>query len=240
MKKIFFKGHFGFLTLAAPALLFCHAAGAVSVSPVIVELSPAKQIVSVMVKNTSGKAVVYQVQTLTWQQVEGKDQFQETQDLLVTPPIAEIPAGAGQTFRVTLRAAFSGDTERAYRLILEDVSEAAPAASGTVELRIDQNLPVYVALSGEARLAPAWSLCAADAGKGCVRLDNGGNLHLQVIGLTVAGENWEQKVQGVGAILPGAWKQWLFDLPKGKGLPKKVNAKTDEGSLSADLAPPKR
>jgi fimbrial chaperone protein len=147
--------------------------------------------------------------------------------------------GASQTFRVTLHTPFSGDTERAFRLILEDVSEAAPAAQGTVELRLNQSLPVYVALSGEERLAPAWSQCAADAGKGCVRLDNSGNRHLQVIELTAEGENCEQKIQGVGAILPGAWKQWLFDLPKGKGLPKKVSAKTLTGSLSADLAPPK-
>ena len=180
----------------------------------------------------------FQAETLTWSQAGGTDHYEETEDLMVAPPIAEIPPQSSQIFRVTLRRPVSGTVEQAYRLVLEDVSEELVPQPGVVAIRFKHNLPVFVIPAGEAKAAPRWSRCAAATGKGCVRLDNDGSRHIRVSELTVAGQGWQQTIQG-GAVLAGAWKQWNFDLSSGRSHPASVTAKTDQGAISADLSAPK-
>ena len=210
---------------------------AVTISPVLVELSPAQRVVSVTISNPSDQPMSFQAETLTWSQSDGTDHYEPTEDLLVAPPIAEIPPQSSQIFRVTLRRPLSGTVEQAYRLILEDVSEELSPQPGVVVIRFKHNLPVFVILAGETKAAPRWSRCAATVSKGCVRLDNDGSRRIRVSELTVAGQGWQQTIQG-GAVLAGAWKQWNFDLSSGRNQPTSITAKTDQGEISADISSP--
>lgn len=211
---------------------------AITISPVLIELSPARRIASVTISNPSDQAMNFQAETLAWSQRDGTNHYEPTDDLLVAPPIAEIPPQSSQIFRITLRKPLSGTVEQTYRLVLEDVSEALTPEPGVVAIRFKHNLPVYVIPASETKVALRWSLCAATAGKGCVRLDNDGNRRLRVSELMVAGKDWQQKIPG-GAVLAGAWKQWIFDLPSGRGQPTSVTAKTEQGEISANLSAPK-
>jgi fimbrial chaperone protein len=224
------------LLLAGTAL--AGSVQAITISPVLIELSPAQRVVSVTISNPSDQAMSFQAETLAWSQPDGTNHYEPTDDLLVAPPIAEIPPQASQIFRVTLRQPLSGTVEQAYRLVLEDVSEELAPQPGVVAIRFKHNLPVYVTPPGEAKAASRWSRCAAAAGKGCVRLDNDGNRHLRVSELTVAGQGWQQKIPG-GAVLAGAWKQWSFDLASGRSQPDSIIAKTEQGEISAGLSAPK-
>ena len=210
---------------------------AVTISPVLVELSTARRVVSVTITNPSDQAMNFQAETLAWSQPDGTNHYEPTEDLLVAPPIAEIPPQASQIFRVTLRRPLSGTVEQAYRLVLEDVSEELNPQPGVVAIHFKHNLPVYVTPPGEAKAAPRWSRCAAAAGKGCVQLDNDGSHHFRVSELTVAGQGWQQTIPG-GAVLAGAWKQWNFDLLSGRSQPASITAKTDQGEISADISSP--
>ncbi|MBE0434485.1 MAG: molecular chaperone [Methylomicrobium sp.] len=207
---------------------------AITISPVLIELSPARRVVSVTISNPSDQAMSFQTETLIWSQPDGTNHYEPTEDLLVAPPIAEIPPQSSQIFRITLRKPLSGTVEQTYRLILEDVSEELNPQPGVVAIRFKHNLPVYVIPAGETKAAPRWSLCATTAGKGCVRLDNDGSRRLRVSELMVAGQDWQQKIPG-GAVLAGAWKQWVFDLPSGRGQSTSVTAKTEQGEISAKL-----
>lgn len=210
------------------------SAQAVTISPVLIELSSARRVVSVTIDNTSDQTMRFQAETLAWSQTGGADHYEATEDLMVVPPIADIAPQASQIFRVTLRRPLSGAVEQAYRLMLEDVSEVLDPKPGVVTMHFNHNLPVYVTPPGEPHTAPRWSHCAAAAGKGCVRLDNDGNRRIRFSELAVAGKGWQQPIQG-GAVLAGAWKQWLFDLPSGRGQPARITGKTEQGPLSADL-----
>ena len=223
--------------LIAGVVLSCRVQ-AITISPVLVELSTARRVVSVTINNPSDQAMNIQAETLAWSQPDGANHYEPTEDLLVAPPIAEIPPQSSQIFRVTLRRPVSGTVEQAYRLVLEDVSEELNPKPGVVAIRFKHNLPVFVIPPGEAKAAPRWSRCAAVAGKGCVRLDNDGSRHIRVSELTVAGQGWQQTIQG-GAVLAGTWKQWSFDLASGRSRPASVTAKTDQGAISADLSAPK-
>jgi fimbrial chaperone protein len=216
--------------------LFAASVQAVTVSPVRVELSPAQRVATVTISNSSDQPISFQAETLTWSQQDGADRYEPTDELLVAPPIAEIPPQSSQIFRVALRGPLAEAGERAYRLILEDVSEILAPQPGTIAIRFNHNLPVFaVSANDAAKAEPRWSRCAASPGKGCVRLDNYGSRHLRLSETTVTGPGWRQTIQG-GTVLAGAWKRWLFDLPSGGSPPAGITAMTDQGALSAELS----
>lgn len=207
------------------------------ISPVLVELTAKNPVAAVKLHNDSAQVMRFQVETLTWRQVEDQDDYQNTQDLLVVPPIADIAPGASQVFIVSWRVRELGDIERAYRLMLEDITQNTSAQPGVLNLRFRHNLPVF-AMPATARFAPRWRYCAAPVGKGCVRLDNAGNQRLRLHRLSVEGAGWQQEIRGGATVLAGAWKEWTFDLPAQNEGPLRVKARVEGRALTTDLGAP--
>ena len=129
-------------------------AQALMISPVVVELSPARRVVSITMSNAGDQPLRYQAKTLAWTQTEGADQYPASDDLIVVPAIFEIPAAASQIVRVALRHPATG-REQAYRLIFQDVTAVtAPSSTGdqvAINIRVDHDLPVNARI-----LAGAW------------------------------------------------------------------------------------
>ncbi|MFT6896349.1 MAG: P pilus assembly chaperone PapD [Paraglaciecola sp.] len=94
---------------------------AVIISPIHLEMSVKKPISTFKVTNESARVVTYQSNTLSWAQVDGKDSYIETNELVVTPPIVSIKPNSTQTFRVALFKASSHLVEQSYRIVLEDI-----------------------------------------------------------------------------------------------------------------------
>lgn len=215
-------------------------AQAVVIAPVVVEISPTRRVASITVSNSDDKAISFQSQVLSWQQIDGVDQYADSSQLIVVPPIAEIAAGGSQVFRVTTRLP-PGPQEVAFRLILEDVTQLATPATGSdamqVVLRVNHNLPVFFAAAGTPSAKPRVSACGEGqkAGRGCVRIENLGNRFVVVKSLAVASGEWRQDVPVSGRVLAGAWKQWEFDLPDNLNGTLKVSADTSMGAIVGDL-----
>ncbi len=213
-------------------------AHALTISPVLVELSPGRRIVSITVVNSADHAMTFQTDTLAWDQPDGVDRYAETDDLIVVPPIATISAGGTQIFRVTMRAP-SDTQEHAYRLILEDVTEFTKPSSDDVALNIhvNHNLPVFVAASGkphpQPRLGPCRSAVAptSDASR-CIQLDNDGDRYVTVQSMTVDGTNLHLDLKGGVRVLAGAWRQWTFDVPPRFAGTLQAKADTSGGPLT--------
>jgi len=219
------------------AMLAANAAIAMGISPVLVELSPKARVASVTLTNPSAQAKTFQAQTLSWHQQEAADQYEESGDLLVSPSIAQIGAGQTQVFRVVLRGAAPAQTEKAYRLILEDITEESERQNdeAAVYMLLRFNLPVFAAPQATARAVPRWSQCAATAGKGCVRLDNDGNRRIRLSALNVEGQGWRKEIPGGITVLAGAWQQWTFDQASDQRPPWRISAQSEAGPLSAEV-----
>jgi fimbrial chaperone protein len=228
--------------------LWCTVAQALTISPVLVELSPDRRITSITLSNPADHPVSFQTQTLAWSQSDGTDVYTDSDELIVVPPIAEIGAGASQIFRVTLRAAPAAQ-ERAYRLIFEDVTDVVTTAHSanemTIDIRVNHSLPVFIAAPGKTRAQPRLSSCA---GLGpvpttpslCVRVDNEGNHYLQIKSLTVAGTDWRKDLNSGARVLAGAWRQWTFDVPPHAAGDLQVQADTSGGVVTFTLPNPAR
>lgn len=218
--------------LIAPALLALagSSATAVTIAPIMVELSAHKKVASVRVLNDSAEAMTLQAGALSWEQLDGEDKYTPTQQLLVAPAIALIAPGGSQIFRVTLRTPTTVGAERAYRLLLEDVSAETNPRPGVVNLRFLHNLPLFVSPHSQLVLNSQWSRCAAPANKVCVRLDNLGNRRVRLSAVTVEGQGWHKAIVGAGAtVLAGASRQWLFDLKGSQRAGLRIIATSDVG-----------
>ena len=210
-------------------------AQAVTISPVLVDLSPTRRIVSITISNPGDTAISYQAQTLAWTQVEGIDQFADSDALLVTPAIANIPAGGAQIFRVASRLP-PVTSEQAYRLIFEDISELAKPLGQqmTVTLRVNHNLPVFLTASGDSRALPKMTACNKPAaiGMGCLRIENQGDRYLQISGLSFGDAGNRRKIALSGRVLAGAWKQFEFALPKNASTPPHLEVASSAGPIA--------
>jgi fimbrial chaperone protein len=224
--------------LGTAAALGCapEAIHAQTISPVIVELSPARKVVTITVTNSSEMAVNFQTETLSWSQPDGHDRYEETNDLIVVPPIAEIGPGSSQIFRVAMRVP-PGPREQAYRLILEDITEpTAPAANtATVNFRVRHSLPVFVAGPGQARIEARVGQCVAPPGKGCARLDNVGARYLTAKSLTIEAGTWKKDMPLGTRVLAGAWREWVFDVPANTAGPLQIRIDTSAGPFAGEI-----
>ncbi len=195
------------------------AAAGIAIAPVIVEIDSPRRVVAVTVTNGTDKALTLQAQSLAWQQADGKDRFEPTDGLLVVPPLADVRPGTSQVFRIMLRVPAPAAAERAYRLVLEDISaEQVPATESTISFKLTHNLPVMVAAAGKPVAAVRWKPCAASAaGEACVSLLNAGNRRVRVHTLTLSGDGWQQTLELKGGenVLAGAQREWRAPLPAG-------------------------
>ena len=227
--------------------LWSTAAYGLTISPVVVELTPSRRIVSITVSNPGDQPVTFQTQTLAWEETDGLDRYTETDDLLVVPPIATLPAGGTQIFRVTMRTPPSPH-EHAYRLILEDVTEAAETSPGLadapVTVHINHNLAVFVAAPGKPQPQPRLGQCrnytSTSGPRACVQLDNEGNRYVSVKSMIVDGPNLHLALQGSTRVLAGAWRQWAFDLPPRFAGTLRVTGETSAGTVNFEWQAPGR
>jgi fimbrial chaperone protein len=192
------------------------------ISPVVVEFG-AKQKVATVRITLSDKAIKpmrLQAQLLQWlQDPHGAAVTQPSEDLIVTPRIAELKPGQQQVLRLALRGALPAATEQAYRLVLEDIAPPSSMDLGggaAVNFRLAYDLPVMVAPRGPVVSALRWRACPPEptprAAKGvCVRIANAGNRRVKVRSVTISGDGWKQDLDldQAEAVLAGAEREWL-------------------------------
>lgn len=216
----------------------CSVFAQVLISPVVVELSNQQRVVAVTVA-LSEKArfpMRLQADLLRWKQnLQGKDVTEPSDDLLVSPQLAELQPGSKQVFRIALRGARAAPEELAYRLIFEDIAEPvvdADNASGMViNFRTRYDLPVLIAPLGAVRNALRWKFCPSTALVGslpkdniarsaevCIRLLNTGNFRIKVQTLMLSGEGWNQSLSFNDGenVLAGTEREWTIPLTAGK------------------------
>jgi len=105
------------------------SAGSLKINPVHINLPAANKSVSLKMTNGAAANVSVRVLTYGWTQVDGRDVYTPTNNVIVSPPIFTIAPGATQLVRVGLRTPAS--SPQAYRLVVEEVPEAGPAGGAT-------------------------------------------------------------------------------------------------------------
>jgi fimbrial chaperone protein len=196
------------LALTAAAGTTPAAAGTLQVNPVRVELGSARRTGSVTIRNEEDAPVTIRAYALAWRQENGEDVYEESGAMIVSPPVFTLAPHATQTVRVGQRRASAAP--QAYRLIIEEVPEAAPAGSG-IRVALRLNLPLYANLRpgtpGELtwrayRLADGqWAIEAANRGAGWVRVE-------AAQAAAATGLRLDESFS-FGTVLPGGTHRWV-------------------------------
>jgi fimbrial chaperone protein len=228
-----------FLTAIGPAL-----AGSIAVNPIRVNLSASQTTSPLVVRNSGAEPSVVQLQIVSWSQQEGKDVLVPSRDLLATPPIFTVPAGASQTVRVGLRQRTAAPTEGSYRLILQEVPPPPKPEFRGLQVALRLSVPVFIAPAIAPSTTLAWqanvtsTLNSQDLKIGSL---NTGNAHVQVLGFKLFSGGVELPLLSpaeAAYLLPGQRRVWSLRLPSvpAAGSTLRVEARTDAGDMQADVA----
>lgn len=189
-------------------------AGDFAVSPVRIELdAETKPVVALTVRNRSDAATVIQVEIRQWRAAGDQDEYIESRDLVVTPPLFTLKPHGAQVMRVGLRQRNATTEERSFRLYLREVPQSpAPGFNGlNVALRL--GVPVFVN-APDIRPQLDWQLTSETPGAVTLTARNSGSAHARLRKLNLL--NAEGKLLGgmelARDILPGQHRQWSLPL----------------------------
>jgi fimbrial chaperone protein len=228
------------LALLAPALA---TAADWNIDPVRVELSPDQQTAAIIVRNESDEPSSVQIQAVLWSQVNGKDVYTPTRELLVSPPIATIPPKSDQVIRVALRRPADATKELAYRINLQELPpQQAPGVTG-VQVAMRIGLPVFVqSQKGDAKPRMTWNVSRLPDNKLKLTLQNQGNAHVQVSDFSLYAPGSERPIGGEtrsSYVLAGQTQEWVLQssaAQKSANSRLRLKAFTDANHVDTELA----
>ena len=154
-----------------------------------------------------------QVQQRAWVQRDGRDEQDETRDLIISPAIFTFKPGETQVVRIALRGSPDPQVERAYRILVSElppphVAAAPEVFSFRIALRMD--LPLFVAAVEPGTPAPSFEFERA-SGRLVVR--NEGRSHIRFTDFTLQQAGRQLHSVPVFTVLPGS--SISLELPKG-------------------------
>jgi len=212
------------------------------VEPVSILLSPQQQTAAIKISNASDLPTTVQIQVVAWSQVDGKDVYTPTKELLAAPPIVTIAANGEQIIRTALRRRADPASELSYRIFIQDLP--APPTPGfrglQVALRI--GLPVFVKpQQGLAAPIMLWRVTRGPANSLELNLKNHGNGHVQVSDFTVHLVGQDTPIagdSGASYVLAGQSRTWILKTRSTASTADgrlHLHAHTDAGEVDVEL-----
>ena len=185
-----------------------------TVLPVNIEISAGQMATTLTVINHGDSETSVQVRAFGWKQPDGAEQLTPSDDVMVSPPIATIAAGATQVVRLVLRRPVQGN-EATYRVLLDQIPPAA--APGTVRVALRLSIPVFAQPAVRALPHVQFHVQSA-AGQAYLVAFNDGGQHetIRDIALTTNTGSRLKTTAGVSPyILAGATSRWRIDTLSG-------------------------
>ncbi len=221
------------LWLALPALPA--RAGAFTVAPTRVILTPEDPVGAVEVTNRGPDTVLLQLELYRWHAPDGRERLDPTRDLLAVPPLFRLAPGESRTIRVGLRVPFPEDREGSWRLVVGEVPEAESRMRGGVRFALRLSLPVFARVPG-AEADVLWEL-RRQGDRLVVEAHNRGRAHLRHLRIFLedaAGRRHPVTAEA-GYLLPDERVRWVLR-PAPAAAPRVLLVETDKGVRRVPLA----
>ncbi len=232
----------GLCMAAAIALPGDAVASNFRVSPVTLTLPANRPIGSLTITNGEDVPVSIRVSAFRWTQVDGKDVYTPTDDLIASPPIFTAATRAPQLVRIGVRHRMPN---AAYRVMLQEIP--GPATANGVRIAVKLNLPLYIVADPAAKADVAWTAWRRPAGDIVLEARNTGGAIAQVTGIahrtgTGTGPGGTSTVlsNAMGVVLPQSMRQWEIgkhpELTTGTPLTLAIRTADGEHEVTANLA----
>lgn len=226
------------LTLLVACLVSGSWAGSFSVSPVRIYMKPRDRAVAVTLTNEGDSAVALQADVFVWSQTpDGTDQLELSDDLILSPPIIRLEAGAKQVVRLALLRPADASRQLTYRLIVREVPEITNPRQEGIQLPIALalSMPVFIT-PPPARRDVICDLVRGEAGAPAVSCANTGTAYAQIREVRLQRlDKTLARFEGGAYLLPGA-RRSVVPKPEGAGPtgtdPLTVEVQFDDGQTS--------
>jgi len=187
-------------------------AATLQVYPVDINFCGSENAQAIYVKNTGSAAIGAQVRVYHWDQKNNKDTLEETQALLISPPMATIPPSREQLIRVIIPAPASGENEQAYRLIVDELpGRSNLAEKDGVRFLLRYSLPVFVNCHHTQPDSTALTFSVDPSVHPAVlQVHNGGNQHVKLENIVLTSGNRKIVMSKglLGYVLPHREMAW--------------------------------
>jgi fimbrial chaperone protein len=172
------------LKLSLPPLVpCCFAAGSacaasLQVAPILLQVTAPGAATTATLRNTGSSPIATQIRVYRWIQEGGKERLEPTEDVVASPPAAELRPGQDYVVRIVRLAKSPVAGEEAYRLLIDELPEVSRSPR-TVNFVVRHVLPLFFDAPGSSEHEASWrvtqkghvvSLTATNAGDRRIRL----------------------------------------------------------------------
>ena len=179
------------------------AAGSLRVAPTRLDLQQDKRAVALTVTNTGSAPTLLQLDVKHWVQDSGSDDYSATDDLIVSPPIFTLDAGAEQVVRVGRRKGNVPMAELAWRLFVQEIPTPGSSKARELNVVLRIGIPIFATPPKATAGTLQWHLQCQDARKPVLLASNRGEQALRLDDLSVRASGAEYSERAV-YVLAGA------------------------------------
>lgn len=221
-----------FLFLVASPI--CQAS--LQVSPTRLLIAAEHNATGLTLANTGDDNLYVQIRVYHWQQKNGEDILQPTQDIIASPPVVEVVPGVNQLVRIVRPSPAPTTEEQNFRIIIDELpvntdqnNKPSNTVNNGLTFRLRYSVPLFLHPPKAITLQPILNASLiTEKEKYFLRLSNTGNSHAHIADLA-----WRHNTQRTliaaglaGYILPGQQQQWE--------LPEDINP-TNGGNFTAKV-----
>lgn len=205
--------------LAAAPIAQAHAA-AVVLWPVDPTIATGQTATALWVENRGNQPVTLQVRSLGWSQAGNEDQYARQDEVVTSPPIANVAPGQRQMIRILRRDTGTTPAEHSYRLLIDElpppVDPSKPnVASAELAVQMRYSIPLFT-YDGEVAATPTlMGRTVVVDGKRYAEIRNVGQRHARLINLRIqdGAKDFTVSAGLLGYVLAGSTMRW--PLPEG-------------------------
>jgi fimbrial chaperone protein len=177
-----------------------------------------------------------QIRLKAWHQVAGQDVLVDTDDIVASPPFMTVDPGQQQLVRIANLGATPGETEQAYRLLLDELPAPGALTGVGIQVLLEFSVPLFV-FGEDASPARLTASFAESSGGIVIRFTNDGDVHARLsnVSYTTSAGATPVRIPGLaGYVLPRATKDLGTTL---RGLPPAGGRLLAQTQLTASPVP---
>ena len=205
------------------------AAASLSIDPISFTVQPTQGAQVLRVGNSGEQPVRVQISPVRWF-LDGESEHEEPADgLILNPPIFTVASQKTQFIRFGERRHEAGDTEKAYRLVIEEVPDPDEVRQPGLRTVLKFSVPVFIAPSKPVHHL-TWST-SLEGGTLHVSALNDGNVHQRLVRLSALRDDGAAMPIFSAAVylLPGERRDWAVPVEGATNHPLNLVLTSEQG-----------
>jgi fimbrial chaperone protein len=210
-------------------------AASLRVAPTTLELVSPNSAETLSLSNDAKHPINVQVRVFRWIQKDGVESLVPSSDVVASPPATRLAAGASYIIRIVRISQRPIDGEESYRIVVDELPDAARQKKGTVALIVRHLIPAFFKNPDTSSPNVSWSLKRSKSGI-VLSARNTGQARLRISDLTLKSGNRaiSRKNGLLGYVLGGAVMSWPIAVNSSPTAPHvTLSADSDLGPVHA-------